>query len=86
MGHQIARLPDPQAAEALTLARQLLVEDPIVDASVMLKLAQLGEKLGNFGDALKWTDQARDRLSGIPGSEAARQAARAAGRADRPSR
>ena len=45
----------------------------------MLKLAQLGEKLGDFREALKWTDEARDRLQGIPGSDAARQAARAAG-------
>jgi len=67
-----------KAAEAFTAARPLLVQERLADARVMLKLAAIEEKLGNYREARRWTEQARDALAQIPGDEAARESARAA--------
>jgi class 3 adenylate cyclase/predicted ATPase len=67
-----------KAGEAFTAARPLLASDPLADAGVMMKLAELEEKRGKYEDALRWTDQARQALKAMDGPEPARQAARAA--------
>ncbi len=65
-----------KAAAAYTAARPLVASDALRDADLLLKLSHLEEKLGNYTEALRWTDQARDILRRLPGPEAARQAAR----------
>jgi tetratricopeptide (TPR) repeat protein len=67
-----------KAAEAFTASRPLLAAEPLADARVMLKLAAIEEKLGNYREARRWTEQAREALGQIPGDEAARESARAA--------
>ena len=67
-----------KAAEAFTVARPLLAQEPLSDARVMLKLAAIEEKLGNYREARRWTEQAREALGKLPGDEAARESARAA--------
>ena len=66
-----------KASEAFVGARALVANDRLAEAGVLMKLAQLEEKLGNYKEALRWTDQARQALQAEPGTEAARQAARA---------
>jgi class 3 adenylate cyclase/tetratricopeptide (TPR) repeat protein len=67
-----------KAAEAFSASRPLLATEPLADVRVMLKLAAIEEKLGNYREARRWTEQARDALAKIPGDEAARESARAA--------
>ncbi len=66
-----------KASAAYTAARPLVASDPFMDADLMLKLSHLEDKLGNYAEALRWTEQARDLLQGRTGPEAARRAARA---------
>ncbi len=65
-----------RAAEAYTAARPLVVNDPLFDAGLMLKLSHLEEKLGKYADALHWTEQARGVLQELQSPEAARELAR----------
>ena len=41
-----------------------------------IKRSRLEEKLGNYPQALRWAARARNAVAGLPGPEAARQAAR----------
>lgn len=66
-----------KASPAYGAARPLAASDPLMDSDLMLKLSHLEDKLGNYAAALRWTEQARDLLQGLPGGEAARQAVRA---------
>ena len=65
-----------KAGEAYTATRPLVASNPLTEADVLIKLSRVEEKLGNYTEALRWTDQARDILQRSPGPEAARQAAR----------
>jgi len=65
------------ASAAYTSARPLVASDPLMDADLMLKLSHLEDKLGNYAEALRWTEQARALLRGQTGPEAARREARA---------
>lgn len=65
-----------KASAAYIAARPLVASDPLFDADLMLKLSHLEDKLGNYAEALRWTEQARDLLRGASGPEAARQTAR----------
>jgi class 3 adenylate cyclase/predicted ATPase len=65
-----------KAAEAYSAARPLVESDSLAQADLLLKLSHLEDKLGNYGEALRWSDQALGLLGGSPGPEAARQAAR----------
>src|SRR5439155_7076283 len=65
-----------KASDSYTAARPLAASDALADAGLMLKLSRLEEKLGNFAEALKWTEQARGALANASGPEVARQTAR----------
>ena len=65
-----------KASAAYTAARPLAEGDPLIDASLMLKLSHLEDKLGNYAGALRWTEKARNLLMGMSGAEALRQIAR----------
>ena len=65
-----------RASEAYTATRPLVASDRLMDAGLLLKLSHLEEKLGNYKEALRWTERARDVLHGLSGQEAARQTAR----------
>ena len=65
-----------KAGEAYTGARGLVASDPLTDAELLLKLSYVEAKLGVYAEALRRTDQARSILRGLPGIEAARDAAR----------
>ena len=66
-----------KASDAYAVARPLLASDPFAEARLVMRLSHLEEKLGNYAEALRWTEQARVAFHGLPGAEAARQAARA---------
>jgi len=66
-----------KASDAYAVARPLLASDPFAEARLLMRLSHLEEKLGKYADALRWTEQARVAFHGMPGAEAARQAARA---------
>jgi len=65
-----------KASEAYTAARPLFATDALAESEVLFKISRVEEKLGNYAEALRWTDQARTRLQGIDGQEATRQSAR----------
>lgn len=65
-----------KASEAYAAARPLVAGEPLAESALLLKLSQVEEKLGQYAEALRWTDQARDLLQDLPGPEAARQTAR----------
>jgi tetratricopeptide (TPR) repeat protein len=61
-----------KAAESYAAAQELVGDDPIKQAALMLKLSYVEEKLGKFEEALRYTQHARDVLTGISGADAAR--------------
>jgi class 3 adenylate cyclase/tetratricopeptide (TPR) repeat protein len=65
-----------KASEAYTAARPFAASDRLMDAGLVLKRSHVEEKLGNYAEALRWDEQARDLLQGLSGPEAARQLAR----------
>jgi tetratricopeptide (TPR) repeat protein len=65
-----------KAADAYTAARPLVAADASVEAGLLIKLSRVQEKLANYTEALRWTDEARKLLQGLPGPEAAKQVAR----------
>jgi class 3 adenylate cyclase/tetratricopeptide (TPR) repeat protein len=65
-----------KASEAYTAARPLFATNPLAESDVLIKLSRVEEKLGNYTEALRWTDQARTCLQGLDGQEAMRQSAR----------
>ncbi len=65
-----------KASHAYTAARPLVANDPVAEAGLMFKLSRQEEKLGNYGDAMKWAEDGRNIVEGVPGPEAARQRAR----------
>jgi predicted ATPase len=65
------------ASDAYTAARPLVASDLLADSRLLIKLSHLEEKLGKHAEALRWIEEARAILKGLPGVEAAQQAARA---------
>jgi tetratricopeptide (TPR) repeat protein len=65
-----------KASEAYTHTRPLVANDPLTDGGLLLKLSHVEEKLGNYAEALRKTERARDVLKDLSGPEAARQTAR----------
>jgi tetratricopeptide (TPR) repeat protein len=65
-----------KASDAYTATRPLAASDRLTDGGLLLKLSHVEEKLGNYAEALRWTEQARDALKGLSGQEAAQQTAR----------
>lgn len=64
-----------KASEAYVAARSLRPDEPLADAVLMRKLSYIEEKLGNYTEARRWTQLARDRLASCDGAEEAREMA-----------
>ncbi len=64
-----------KASEAYTATRRLVTDDRLKQSELLLKRAWLEEKLGQYPHALRWVARARKAVDGLPGPEAARQAA-----------
>ena len=65
-----------KASEGYAAARLQVGDDQLMDAGLLLKLSHVEEKLGNYTEARRWTEQARNMLHELPGTEAAREMAR----------
>jgi tetratricopeptide (TPR) repeat protein len=65
-----------KAGDAYAATRPLVTSEPLTDADLLIKLSRVEEKLGNYVEALRWTDQARDILQKLPGPEAIQKTAR----------
>jgi class 3 adenylate cyclase/tetratricopeptide (TPR) repeat protein len=66
-----------KALDAYTAAQTLVAGQRLLEAEVLLKLSRVEEKLGQYPEALRWVERAREALEGEQGPEAARQAAQA---------
>jgi class 3 adenylate cyclase/tetratricopeptide (TPR) repeat protein len=64
-----------KAHDAYTAARRLLSGDPVREARLLLKEAQISDLVGRASDALRWIRRGQRALEGIEGREAARQRA-----------
>jgi tetratricopeptide (TPR) repeat protein len=65
-----------KAGEAFKATRALLASEPLTETDVLIKLSRVEEKLGNYTEALRWTDEARGVLQKLSGPEASRRTAR----------
>lgn len=65
-----------KAFAAYTATRPLVAGEPLMDSDLLIKLSRVEGKLGKYAEALRWTEQARNLVLGLPGPEAARQTAR----------
>lgn len=66
-----------KALEAYQQARALVEGERLLASDVLLKLSKVEEKLGQYPEALRWVERAREALDGLQGLEAARQRAHA---------
>ncbi|MBK7743754.1 MAG: tetratricopeptide repeat protein [Betaproteobacteria bacterium] len=66
-----------KALDAYTAAQALVAGHRLLEADVLLKLSRVEEKLGQYPEALRWVERAREALEGQQGPDAARQAAQA---------
>ena len=66
-----------KALDAYTTAQTLVAGQRLLEAEVLLKLSRVEEKLGQYPEALRWVERAREALEGEQGPDAARQAAQA---------
>ena len=66
-----------RASEPYTAARELVANDTLGDAELLLKLSHVEAKLGKYERAKEWAEQGRAAFKALQGTEAARQAARA---------
>ncbi len=64
-----------KASAAFTAARALVSGDELADASLLIKLSKVEEKIGKYAEAQRWIEQARSVLLKLPDVDAARQAA-----------
>jgi len=64
-----------RAADAYTVARRLVRDDPVNSARLSLKRSRIEEKLGKYPQALRWVTRGRKLLEGVDGAEAARERA-----------
>jgi class 3 adenylate cyclase/tetratricopeptide (TPR) repeat protein len=60
-----------KALDAYSRTRELAGSDPLPVAGLLLKLSLVEEKLGQYPEALRWAERARDALAGTPGRDAA---------------
>jgi len=65
-----------KAADAYVEAGRMVAGDRLAEAGVLLKQSWVEEKLGNYPEALRWTDKAREALAGQSGPDASRLVAR----------
>ena len=61
-----------KASDAYAEARKLVAGDRLAEAGLLLKHSWVEEKLGNYPEALRWTERARETLEGQSGLEADR--------------
>jgi tetratricopeptide (TPR) repeat protein len=61
-----------KAADAYAEARKLVAGDRLAEAGLLIKHSWIEEKLGNYPEALRWTERARETLEGQSGREADR--------------
>ena len=66
-----------RASEAYAAVRPLVTGDAFAEGALMLKLSRVEEKLGNYLEAQRWAEQARENFHGSSNPEAAKQATRA---------
>jgi class 3 adenylate cyclase/tetratricopeptide (TPR) repeat protein len=66
-----------KSLDAYTAAQGLVAGERLLEASILLKLSRVEEKLGQLAEALRWVDRAREALAGAQGIEAARLNAKA---------
>jgi len=64
-----------KASQAYAETRGLVAGDAPKEAKLLLKLARVEEKLGQYQEALRWVERSRDVLAGVEGEEAARHIA-----------
>ena len=64
-----------KASDAYASAQQLVSDDAMFDAGLLLKRARLEEKLGQYPEALKLTERAREQVRERTDAEAARLSA-----------
>ncbi|HQR11172.1 MAG TPA: adenylate/guanylate cyclase domain-containing protein [Casimicrobiaceae bacterium] len=67
-----------KAGAAFGPARELAAGNALADATLLIKLSKVEEKLGKIAEAQRFTEQARGVLLQLPGPDAASQAAWAA--------
>ena len=65
-----------KAADAYAEAQKLVGDDTFAAAELLLKHSWVEEKLGNYPEALRWTERARETLGGMTGPEADKLRAR----------
>ena len=65
-----------KASEAYAEARKMVAGEPLADAGLLLKLSWVEEKLGNYPEALKLTERAREAVAGQKGLAVDRLVAR----------
>jgi class 3 adenylate cyclase/tetratricopeptide (TPR) repeat protein len=65
-----------KALDAYTRSRELATGEQLLDAGLLLKLSMVEEKLGQYPEALRWAERARDSLAGVEGRDAAHLDAR----------
>jgi tetratricopeptide (TPR) repeat protein len=66
-----------KALDAYTAAQSYVAGERLMEADLLLKLSRVEEKLGQYPEALRWVERAREALGDAQGIEAARQGARA---------
>ncbi len=64
-----------KASDAYAAARALVADIPLRDARLMLKLSYVEEKLGNYAEAARWAEKAREVLGSLDEPDAAREMA-----------
>ena len=66
-----------KATDAYMAALRLAGDDALMRSELLVKRSRLEEKLGKYPQALRWASRARKAIVAQPGSDAARQKARA---------
>ena len=67
-----------KALDAYTSAQAQVAGEKLLEANLLIKLSRVEEKLGQYPEALRWVERAREALADAQGIEAARQNAMAA--------
>lgn len=67
-----------EAIDAYAHARHGAAADPVAEARLLVKEAWLRERLGNFGEAVRWVRRGQKVVEGIEGASAASQRAQLA--------
>lgn len=66
-----------KALDAYTTAQAQVAGEKLIEADLLLKLSRVEERLGQYPEALRWVERAREALRGAEGLEVSRLSARA---------